>query len=1303
MLTKSYEMLRRLSACVPMLLVLCASSLTGAYAQGAPQATASTSTTLTPPAGLGTVYQTALDTYGDLLAVDYANGALYEYPAGGGAVVTLVAPGGVGSYNDPGIAIDSNNTLYLDGNWNNCLLRIPFDAATHTWPNLSTVTPANNTSSCAAPTVFAQYGVVDTSPYYFQPWALAVDAAGNVFVTNQNSGNFFFEVTPTNNGPTATPEPVNNLLLTKSSARTQSAAVDAFDNVFFVEETDQSAPLPGVLELPAGSQNVASDAGLARVDPNLPAVSGVATDAAGNLYISDSNLGVFFVPNTTGTPNTAAAVLLTPLPATGQVSVDLKRNILYVPTMVNGSQVIAAVTFNSTELGSTATGAAAATSSSVLFGFTSAAAPASFAILEAGATKPDFVIGTGGTCVAGAAQAANSSCTVNVTLSPNSAGSVAGKLAALDGSGNVLASIVLHGTGLGSAAQILPGTEGALGTGLKTPSQVAVDAGGNTYVADPGLGTVELFAKGAGAAAGTSVGTGLTAPTGVATDGAGDVFIADSGNIIEVPRGSAGLNAAGQATVRTGLGTGLNLAADGSGNVYVADPINHRVVKLGSVGGTFDLLSQTETDYGGFNAPSAVAVDENEDLFVADGTNLYEIAPTGAQTTVLTSLTNATGLAVDPSGAVYVTEGGQTTRIPNVAGTLMPGSAAPVATDDTTAASIAIDSTGDLYIANTAAGSVETISADASYNFGTLATTSATASQTFTLQNYGNSPLIYTAFTGTADYTETSTSCTSPVVVGGNCSVTVTFSPGPGDQGTLTGEVLVTGNEANAPIGIDATGVGASLAASATAVTVTSPTVDGAAAVVKVAPTSGSGAAPTGSVTLTITGTNLTAPVIVTGTLAGGTVTLTPPQLAAGAYTYNVAYAGDRTYGPSTGTAQVTVAPGAVMLVQPTMAQILATQAGAFYPYILGGGDGTSQPYDGSAAQYEYTYPVQVVATDGKPLIGQPVYSSSGVLVAMNYGSITYQGSSLLTCEPVPVAADGTAPFSTDCLGVSTTNTSIPDLMTAYNITPVYSPAGTGTTDAGYTNPNYTTVTGTSIAFTALRNPVVSISSNPASLSVAPGSSATATLTLNSMLGFGVIGYGGLLNNYSFPVQLSCDGLPAYAQCSFTYPNPDPSDANSVFVGPAAGTVLSFQGKPAAPCTAAQNCTGPGTVMMTINTNVAAGVARLDPKSNGTEFAAMLGLGLLGLAFGKRKSLRGRLLTMVAVLFCSGVMAGVSGCSTKQLGTNTATITPAGTYTVMVTAKQVGSRVIQSTNGNQTVYGNENQMSLPFSISVTIQ
>jgi hypothetical protein len=63
-------------------------------------------------------------------------------------------------------------------------------------------------------------------------------------------------------------------------------------------------------------------------------------------------------------------------------------------------------------------------------------------------------------------------------------------------------------------------------------------------------------------------------------------------------------------------------------------------------------------------------------------------------------------------------------------------------------------------------------------------------------------------------------------------------------------------------------------------------------------------------------------------------------------------------------------------------------------------------------------------------------------------------------------------------------------------------------------------------------------------------------------------------------------------------------------------------------------------------------------------------------------------------------MAGIGGCSTTQLGTTSGTATPAGTYTVIVTAKQVGSQVI--TANPYIVYGNGNQMSLPFSIGVTV-
>jgi hypothetical protein len=123
---------------------------------------------------------------------------------------------------------------------------------------------------------------------------------------------------------------------------------------------------------------------------------------------------------------------------------------------------------------------------------------------------------------------------------------------------------------------------------------------------------------------------------------------------------------------------------------------------------------------------------------------------------------------------------------------------------------------------------------------------------------------------------------------------------------------------------------------------------------------------------------------------------------------------------------------------------------------------------------------------------------------------------------------------------------------------------------------------------------------------------------------------------------------------------------------------------------------------MTINTNVSSGaVASLRRGQNETEFAAMLGLGLLGFAFGKKRSMRGRLLTLVCLLLCSGVLAGISGCGTKQLGTTSgSTTTPAGTYSVIVTAKQVGSQVI--TANPYIVYGDGNQMSLPFTINVTV-
>jgi hypothetical protein len=124
---------------------------------------------------------------------------------------------------------------------------------------------------------------------------------------------------------------------------------------------------------------------------------------------------------------------------------------------------------------------------------------------------------------------------------------------------------------------------------------------------------------------------------------------------------------------------------------------------------------------------------------------------------------------------------------------------------------------------------------------------------------------------------------------------------------------------------------------------------------------------------------------------------------------------------------------------------------------------------------------------------------------------------------------------------------------------------------------------------------------------------------------------------------------------------------------------------------------------MTIHTNVQTGlIAGMRRGQDNVIFAAMFGLGLLSFAFGKKKSLRARVPALACLLLCGGITMGISGCSTKQLGTNSGTVaTPAGTYTVLVTAKQVGSQAITAVPG--ITYGNGHQVSLPFTVSLTVQ
>jgi len=440
---------------------------------------------------------------------------------------------------------------------------------------------------------------------------------------------------------------------------------------------------------------------------------------------------------------------------------------------------------------------------------------------------------------------------------------------------------------------------------------------------------------------------------------------------------------------------------------------------------------------------------------------------------------------------------------------------------------------------------------------------------------------------------------------------------------------------------------------------------------------------------------------------------------------------------------------------------------------------GTTGGGAGSFSGWDYKYPLTVASVSGDLMVGTAAYEGQSSPIGANLGSVIYAGANGGICGSgansastidvyqtnstgVPAVTIDTAPFDVQCAPIVELNTAVtPVLMAFYQFTPQYSGEFS---DLSETNPNYKTSSAAPVNIWGVAHPVVQISSSPAALIVAPGSSVSAALTLTSVLGYGTINRvnaPGQATNYALPLSLQCQGLPAYTSCSFTYPDPslrDPSQAdpqaaaypvgyfeapyntapfypfqgllcqNSIppqSAWPAAGVVPGPVPTPsycaidvgppleslgsATPCTASQGCLGPGTVIMTINTNVPLGtVSSLKTRQGGIAFASIFGLGLLGLAF-RRKVTRFRNLLMLAyALLWGGALLGITACSTTTLGTPTATsgVTPAGNYWVTVTANQSGAIVIPKNAFHPAtafVYpGNGDQMSLPYTINVTI-
>ena len=235
------------------------------------------------------------------------------------------------------------------------------------------------------------------------------------------------------------------------------------------------------------------------------------------------------------------------------------------------------------------------------------------------------------------------------------------------------------------AGQSTGGSVNATGTSasFSHPEGVAVDASGNVYVADTSNDIIRKISAGAnvstfagitgapGHANGIGTSASFDSPVGIAVDSSGNVYVADSANddIREISTTGVVITLAGTGSTGFSNGTGIaasfdnptGVAVDASGNVYVADQTNDSIRKIssgaivttlagsgstGSANGTgaaasFDnptgvaagvvtTLAGTAGSAGSTNAtgtfasfwaPWGLAVDSNDDVFVADTNN----------------------------------------------------------------------------------------------------------------------------------------------------------------------------------------------------------------------------------------------------------------------------------------------------------------------------------------------------------------------------------------------------------------------------------------------------------------------------------------------------------------------------------------------------------------------------------------------------------------------------------------------------------------------------------------------------------
>ncbi len=527
-------------------------------------------------------------------------------------------------------------------------------------------------------------------------------------------------------------------------------AVDAAGNVYIADTINHRIrkidAFTGIISTAAGGGSSFGDGGAA-TSAQLNNPGGVAADAAGNLYIADTdNNRIRKVTASTGNISTVAGTGTSGYSGDGGaatsanirppygVAVDSSGNI-YIGTN-DGHRVrkVTASTGNiSTFAGTGSSGSSgdggAATSAQLnqprgvaadAAGNVYIAERGNHRIRKVDASGNISTFAGGGSSLGdgGAATAAQLNRPWGIALDAAGnlyiAETLGYRVRKVDTSGNISTVTGTGSAGFSGDARGFGGDGGAATSArMNTPIGIALDAAGNVYITDThnqrirkvnaAAGNVETIA-GTGSAGFSGDGAAATSaqvnfPIGIAADAAGNVYIADSnnnrirqidastGNISTVAgTGSSGFSGDGAAAASAELNFPRGVAVDAAGNIYIGDTINHRIRKVDAASGNIETIAGTGSAGSSGDGGAAISAQVNSPAEVA----------------------------ADAAGNVYIADRGNqrirkidasTGNIETIAGTGSAGfsgdGAAAASAQVRTPNGVAADAAGNVYVADT--------------------------------------------------------------------------------------------------------------------------------------------------------------------------------------------------------------------------------------------------------------------------------------------------------------------------------------------------------------------------------------------------------------------------------------------------------------------------------------------------------------------------------------------------------------------------------------------------------------------------